>query len=69
MLDSQILTEIERTNDILVNNTNAFVEALVSKMSDLMITINYTNSLLTVLCVILIAYILHHIIDAVWKRG
>ena len=54
MLDSQILAEIERTNYILVNNTNAHIEALVSKMSDLMITINYTNSLLTVLCVILI---------------
>lgn len=56
-----LINEVERTNNILVNQTNAHVEALVSKTSDMMITMDTMNSNFIIIISLLIVLILRDI--------
>lgn len=59
----QLVSLTQTTNDLLRDN-NDYLESIDLKLDNLTVLIN----LLLVISVLLAGYIVHHIVDAVWKR-
>lgn len=57
----QLISEVQDTNELL-EQTNEKLDSVNNNLQS-------NEQMILVVGVILIAYILHHIIDAVWKRG
>ena len=61
MYYEDLIEEVQKTNDILVNSTNAHVEALVSKTSDIMISMETMNNSFTIMIILLFVLVLRDI--------